>query len=356
MFPFKKSDLFGLDIGSSSIKLAELKKTGKGYYLTKVGIAHLPPETIVEGAIMDSGALIDTIKKLVDMHRPRSKNVATAVSGHSVIIKKISLPAMSEEELEQSIQWEAEQYIPFNINEVNLDFQIVAGPAGGEAAESGQMDVLLVAAKKELIEDYRSILLGAGLRPVVIDVASFAIQNMYETNYDVEEGEVVAMFNIGASSTNINIFKGGGSVFTRDIHFGGNQFNEEIQKILHVSYQEAEFLKLGSGSATERQRAEVKAITERVTEALLAEVQRSLEFFSATSGDEKIHKVMLSGGCSSLANFAQRMEDRLGLPVEVANPFRRIAYDESVLGAGYLEEIAPQMGVAIGLAVRRLGD
>ncbi len=355
MFLFRRSDLFALDIGSSSLKLVELKKTAKGYELTRAGILHLPPETIVEGTIMDSSALTESIKKLVQAHKPRTKNVATAVSGHSVIVKKISLPAMSEEEIEHSIQWEAEQYIPFNVNEVNLDFQLIQGTAA-QSEDSGQMEVLLVAAKKELIEDYRTILEGAGLRPVVIDVASFAIQNMYETNYDCEEGEVVAMFNIGASSTNINMFRNGSSLFTRDIHFGGNQFNEEIQRALHVSYEEAEVLKLGSSSQAERHKAEVKAIMDRVTEALMAEVQRSLEFFSATSGDEKIHRVVLSGGCSLLAGLAQKMEGRLGLPVEVANPFRRIVYDEARIAPDFFEGIGPQLGVAVGLGIRRVGD
>jgi type IV pilus assembly protein PilM len=167
---------------------------------------------------------------------------------------------------------------------------------------------------------------------------------------------VVAVFNIGASVTNINIFKNGCSLFTRDIHFGGNQFNEEIQKVLHVSYKEAENLKLTTASKGGKDTHEVRAIIERITEALLIETQRSLEFFSATSGDEKIHKIMLSGGCSSLPRFTDKMEDRLGLPVEVVNPFRGIPCDESVFKLDYLREVAPVAGVCIGLAMRRVGD
>jgi type IV pilus assembly protein PilM len=355
MFFIKKNNLFGLDIGSSSIKMAELKKTSKGYQLLNFGITNLPPEAIVEGAIIDSMAVVNAIRTLLEIHKPRTRNVATAVSGHSVIIKKISLPAMSKDELGQSIQWEAEQYIPFNINEVNLDFQPLSGPQK-QTPEGTQMDVLLVAAKRDLIEDYSSVLSTAGLRPVLIDVASFAMENMYETNYEVEEDEVVAAFNIGASVTNINIFKNGSSLFTRDIHFGGNQFNEEIQKILQVSYQEAEQLKLGGATKEGKATKEVKAIVERITEALLTETQRSLEFFSATSGDEKIHKIMLSGGCSSQPGLAEKMEDRLGLPVEVVNPFRGIAYDEAMFKSDYLREVAPLAAVSIGLAIRRVGD
>jgi type IV pilus assembly protein PilM len=304
---------------------------------------------------MDSTAVVDAISNLIDIHKPGTKNVATAVSGHSVIIKKISLPVMSREELEQSIQWEAEQYIPFNINDVNLDFQVIPG-SEKQTPDGGHMDVLLVAAKRDLIEDYSAILINAGLRPVLIDIASFAIENMYEANYEIEEDEVVAIFNIGANVTNINVFKSGSSLFTRDIHFGGNQFNEEIQKILHVGYQEAEYLKLGGAPKQEKDKEEIKAVMERTSDALLTEMQRSLEFFSATSGDEKIHKIMLSGGCSSVPRLTVKMEDRLGLPVESANPFRKIAYDESLFKPDYLRDMAPIAGVSIGLAIRRVGD
>jgi type IV pilus assembly protein PilM len=273
-----------------------------------------------------------------------------------VIIKKVSLPVMSREELEQSIQWEAEQYIPFNIHDVNLDYQILSPVAEkGEDPGSGQMDVLLVAAKKDLVEDYASLLREADLRPVIMDVASFAVENMYEINADVDEDEVMAIFNIGASITNINIFKNGASLFTRDIHFGGNQFNEEIQKALNLNFQEAEYLKLG-GSGREEDQREVQEILERITEVLLNETQRSLEFFSATSGSEKIHRVVLCGGCSALPGLAGRMEDRLGTPVDLADPFRRVIADPGKFKPEYLKEIQPFMGVSVGLALRSVGD
>ncbi len=352
----KKAHLFGLDIGSNALKLAEIRKTGKTYQLLNAGIMNLPPEAIVEGAIMNAPAVVDAIRNLLDVHKPSSRNVATAVCGHSVIIKKISLPVMSREELEQSIQWEAEQYIPFNIHEVNLDYQILSrGEGSGEEAAAGQMDVLLVAAKKDLVEDYASILKEAELRPVIMDVASFAVENMYEANYEVEEDEVVAIFNIGASITNINIFKNGASLFTRDIHFGGNQFNEEIQKALNLSYQEAEHLKLG-GAGEDEERREVQEILLRITEVLLNETQRSLEFFSATSGSEKIHRVVLCGGCSALPELAGKMEERLGTPVELADPFRKVTADPGRFKPEYLQEIRPFMGVSVGLALRSMGD
>lgn len=352
----KKTHLFGMDIGSNALKLAEVRKTGKGYHLLNAGIVHLPAEAIVEGAIMNAPAVVDGILTLVESCKTRTKNVATAVCGHSVIIKKISLPLMSREELEQSIQWEAEQYIPFNIQDVNLDYQILS-PQGEKQADQGegQMDVLLVAAKRDLVEDYASLLREAELRPVVMDVASFAVENMFEANYEVEEDEVIALFNIGASIANINIFKSGVSLFTRDIHFGGNQFNEEIQKALHLNFQEAEKLKLG-GTEKPEERTTLDSVLEQVTQGLLNEMHRSLEFFSATSASEKIHRVVLSGGCCALSGLADKMQDRLGIPVELADPFRKITADPNHLEPDYLREIAPFMGVSIGLAIRGVGD
>jgi type IV pilus assembly protein PilM len=188
-----------------------------------------------------------------------------------------------------------------------------------------------------------------------MDVASFAVQNMYEACYDIAESDVTAIFNIGASITNINIFKAGASLFTRDIHFGGNQFNEEIQKALHLSHQEAEKMKLGGASRPDHQSA-LERILERVTEALLNEMQRSLEFFSATSASEKIHRVALCGGCSAMVGLVGKMQERLGIQVELADPFRKITVQADHLDSKSLQETAPFMGVSVGLALRGVGD
>ena len=350
-----RNHLFGLDIGSSSLKLAEVRAVGRGYQLLNAGMTPLPPDAIVEGAIMNASAVVEAIRSLLGTCKPRTRNVATSVSGHSVIIKKISLPNMSREELAQSIQWEAEQYVPFNIHDVNLDYQIISPRATGKEETSDQMSVLLVAAKKDLVEDYAALLREAGLRPVIIEVDSFAVENMYEANYEGEEDDLIAIFNMGASVTNINVFKNGVSLFTRDIHFGGNQFNEEIQKELHLGYREAEQLKLG-GSGQEASQIEVQEILGRITEALLNEVQRSLEFFAATSGDQRINKVVLCGGCSCLPGLVEKTEERLGIPVELADPFRKVTADPSRWKPDYLRGIAPFMGVSMGLAIRRVGD
>src|SRR5690242_3144049 len=222
---FKKSKgLVGLDVGSNAIKAVELKPIkGGGHQVVALGIEPLAPEAIVDGTILDAAVVIDTISKLFRDAHIKTKDVAVSVSGNAVIIKKITLPAMTEDELSESIQWEAEQYIPFDIEDVNIDYQIL-----GQGAEN--MDVLLVAAKKDKINDYTSVISQAGLTPVLVDVDAFAMQGAYEANYDVPEDEVVALVNIGASIMNINILRGGSSVFWRDISSGGNKYTEEIQK------------------------------------------------------------------------------------------------------------------------------
>src|SRR6266568_443308 len=231
----------GLDIGSSSVKLVQLREKKGGYVLQAFGSARLPPETIVDGALMNSAAVVQAIQELVAGQKVKAKEVAIGVRGHSVIIKKVSFPRMSQEELDDSIQWEAEQYIPFDVKDVNIDTQILT-PAGDAA---GQMDVLLVAAKKDMINDYTSVCAEAGLLPTVVDVDAFAVQNAFEVNYDLPRGETVVLINVGAAVSNINILANGNTTFTRDVTLGGNTFTEEIQKQLNISYDEAEALKVG---------------------------------------------------------------------------------------------------------------
>ena len=239
----KKKGLVGVDIGSSAVKAVELKVGGKGgdeYQLVNIGIEPLPPEAIVDGAIMDSGAVIDSIQRLFQENKIKTTDVATGVSGNAVIVKKISLPQMSAEELAESIHWEAEQYIPFDIQDVALDYEVIEGGGSG-----GNMDVLLVAVKKDKISDYTSAIRQAGRSAAIVDVDVFALQNCYEINYGVDPGRVVALLNIGASIMNVNVVKGGVSIFNRDIAVGGNQYTDAIQKDLNLSFEQAEALKKG---------------------------------------------------------------------------------------------------------------
>ncbi len=348
----KKKDAVGIDIGSSSVKLVELKETKRGYQLKNFGVAPLTAEAIVDGAIMDSGAIADAISSLITNLKVKVKDVVASVSGHSVIIKKINLPIMTDDELAESIQWEAEQFIPFDINDVNLDFQIMTGSA---SEEQGQMEVLLVAVKKDMINDYITLFNQVGLTPVVVDVDSFAIENMFEVNYQIEEGEVITLINIGASMMNINILKSGVSAFTRDISMGGNQFTEELQKQFSVSYEDAETLKLGEDIAG-ISRADVDNIMRRVSDSVANEIQRSLNFFAATSATDQITRIYVCGGCSKVNGFTDTLEDKVGIPVEFLNPFNNITVNERYFDPDYIREIAPLAAVGVGLALRRARD
>jgi type IV pilus assembly protein PilM len=353
-----RKNLVGLDIGSSSVKAVELRQTKKGFHLVHFRMVPLPPEAIVDGAIMNSSAVVEAVSELLAAERIKNREVATSVSGHSVIVKKIKLPQMTEQELEDSIQWEAEQYIPFDITDVNLDVQIL----GPDEQNVGQMEVLLVAAKKDMINDHMAVLMEAGLSPQVMDVDAFAIENMFEANYGVQEGETVVLANIGASVTNVNILRGGVSTFTRDISIGGSQFTEEIQKQLNVSHDEAESLKLGGdlGAPSETTEAvipqEVGGIIRSVSESVAIEIQRSLDFFAATAVDDKIAKVYLMGGSSKVPGLPSVVEAKLGIPTEIANPFKNVLIEEKNFNLTHISEVAPAAAVAVGLALRYVGD
>lgn len=345
----------GLDIGSSQIKLMELEedpRTGR-YRLVTFGMRSLPPEAIVDGAVMNSNVIVDAIRDLVQQHRVKVKDVVTSVSGNAVIIKRINLPLMSTDELEESIQWEAEQYIPFDINDVNIDVQILEGAS----EDPGQMEVLLVAARKELINEYQLIIQQAGLKAAVIDVDAFAVANMFELNYDVVQ-EAVALVNIGASNVNIHVVRNGISAFTRDIGLGGRQFTEEIQRALNVSYEEAEALKVGGeeheSSAVVPER--IERVLATVGENLATEIQRSLDFYLSTAADSRLSRVYLSGGAARTPGLARAISARTNLPTEIVDPLRRIEVQERAFNPTYLSDIAPQAAVVVGLAMRRPGD
>ena len=347
----KKKDVIGLDIGSSSIKMVELKEDKNGYKLQNLAISPLPPEAIVDGALMDSATIIDTIRDVIAASKTKSKDVVTAVSGHSVIVKKISLPFMTEAELEESIQWEAERYIPFDINDVNIDFKIF-----GSTQENPEvMDVVLVAAKKDIVNDYVSVIMESGLNPVIIDLDSFALENMLAINYETGEGETVAIANVGATVTNINIIKNNASAFTRDIFKGGNQITEEIQRQLHVDHEEAEKIKVGTKVDLTSQPI-IQNVLKTASESLAVEIGNSLDFFQSTATYEKIGKLYLSGGGSKIKDFDIILQQQIGIPVEVVNPFKKIDYSGRDFDLEYLREIGPIMAVGVGLASRKVGD
>jgi len=350
MFFAKKKDLIGVDIGSSSIKLVKLKGTKGSYEIEYVGIAPLPSEAIVDNSLMDTSAVVDGLKSLFNgLGIIQLKDAASSVSGNSVIIRKISLAAMSSEALEDEIQWEAEQYIPFDINDVNIDFQTL----DPDDVDPSKMNVLLVASKKDIINDYLSVFAEAGLKLVLVDVDAFAVQNAFEMNYELAPEDVYALVNIGASMMNLNVVRNGVSLFTRDVQVGGGIFTEEIQKKMAISSDEAERLKV---SASKESPADLIEAISRINETLSMEIRRSLDFYNSNAIEGKITKVFLSGGGCKTYNLVESITSRLNLPVEVLNPFSLLKFNDRKFEKAFLDEIAPIMAVAVGLASRRLGD
>jgi type IV pilus assembly protein PilM len=347
----KKKAIVGLDIGSSAVKAVELETAGKGYRVSALATEPVPPDSIVDGAIIDATAVADAIRRVFGSKAFKTKNVAASLSGSAVIVKKINLPIMTPTELSESITWEAEQYIPFDIQDVNLDYQILDSASG----EGASMDVLLVAAKKEKIADYTGVIAQAGRVPVVVDVDAFALQNAYEVNYGLGVDQIVVLLNAGASAININIISGGQSVFTRDISMGGNAYTEAVQKELNLSFEDAEQLKKGyavDGMTVEDAQPVLKAVTENV----LLEIQKTFDFFKATASSDRIDRILVSGGSSRVSGFSQALEERFGAPVENFDPFREIAFDGARLGVVDAESLIPTAAVAVGLALRRAGD
>jgi type IV pilus assembly protein PilM len=341
----RQKPLVGLDIGSSSVKAVELRRAKKGYELVHAGLEPLASDTVVDGAIMDALSVADSISEVLSRHKIKTKSVATSVSGHSVIVKKVPLPAMTNEELEESIQWEAEQHIPFDISDVSLDYQVL-----NASATSSATDVLLVAVKKDKILNHTNVITQAGKVPTVVDIDAFAVQNAFETNYEPASNTTVALLNIGASIMNILVAKGGTPLFTRDVSVGGNQFTDALQKEMNLSFEEAEQVKKGKlieGVQTES----VSSLMQSVSEVLLLEIQKTFDFFRATTGGEQLQRVYVSGGCAKVEGFVDLLQARLGLPVEMLDPFKNIAIGKGI-DLDHLDEISSSMVVAVGLALR----
>jgi type IV pilus assembly protein PilM len=346
--------LLGLDIGSSAIKLVQMKEQKGRYILQKFGIKPLEPEVIVDGTVMDAARVVTAIKDLLKEAEVKLKNVAMSISGHSVIVKKIALPPMPDEELEMQVMLAAEQYIPFDINEVNLDFHVL-NPLEQSDDGQPQMSVLLVAAKKEKVNELAELVKGAGLTPLVLDVDAFAIENMYGINYEVNPEEIVTLVNIGASVMNVNILKGATSLFTRDISIGGNRYTESIQRELGVSYEEAEVAKRGE----RREGLDPEAVTtviEGVNAEVASEIARSVDYFKSTYTDGEVSRILMCGGCAKVPGLMPQLKERMGGAVELANPFNCV--DTAVAGfdPDFLADVAPQAAVGVGLALRTVGD
>jgi len=346
----KKNHLIGLDIGSATIKLGELVQTKKDRILQKFGMAELPRDAVVEGLIKEPAVVADTIKELVKELKVKERNVATSVAGYSVIIKKITVAKATDEELQDSIQYEAEQYIPFDVEDVNIDFHVI-----GEHEENpDQMNVMLVAAKKEIIDEYVDLLEMANLHPRVIDIDVFAMERVFEENYLNEEGNI-ALIDIGANKMNINIVKDYMSAFTRDVSIGGEQIIREIASRFDCSFEEAEDIKLGK-TKDKIPEEEVREIIYSFTSNWCDEIKRAIDFYYSTYADEDIRRIILSGGATQTAGFSELLSAETSIDVQMCNPFTSININEKQNDTDYLQKIAPQAAICMGLASRRVDD
>ena len=348
---FKKSmgkkNLVGLDIGSSSVKAVELSKKGSALQLLNMGFENLQTDTIVDGQIMELNNVSNVISNIFTEHQIKTPRVAAGVSGHSVIVKNIVLPSMSQEELQESFSWHAEEHIPFDIADVNLDYELTS-----KSSES--LHVLMAACKSDKIANVKQAIQLAGKQPVIIDVDTFALQNCYEVNYQPKAGEIVALLNIGAATMNINILNGTRSVFARDASVGGSQYTSLLQKELGLSFEQAEGVKRGMPLPDGIEARPIQPIIETVSDILALEVKKTIDFYRATAaeGDTTIQKILLAGGGSKLPGLAEFLSRRFEIPVEVFNPFRQIEVDNKKFDPDYMREIIPEMAVAVGLALR----
>lgn len=345
---FRRSkNLVGLDIGSSNIKAAELRTLRKGSYeLVSLATEELSPDCIVDGAIISKIPVSDAITHLFTQHNIKNGRVATSISGHSVIVKRIALPVQSDEELAESIRWEAEQYIPFDISDVNLDYQVL-----GENTTSGNLDVLLVAVKKDKIMDHTSVITMAGKIPMVVDVDAFALQNAYEVNYAPAGQTTVALLDIGASIMTINIVSGRDFLFTRDVSVAGHQYTDFIQKEFNLGFAQAQAIKHGEAvqgiSATDAQH-----VIESVTEIISLEIQKTFDFFKSTTTVERIDRMLVSGGSAHTPGLVETLERKFEIQTEKFNSFKNIVCDPKRFPVSLLVEKAPNVAVAVGLALR----
>ena len=341
----KASEIFGLDIGSSAVKALQLQAAGSSYRLSALGIAPLPPDAIADGTIKDPPTVVEAIRTAVSKAGIKETDTAIAICGRELIIKKVQIPQVPAKEVHDVVQLEAEHHIPFAIDEVFLDYHTVG-------QHNAQLDLILVAVKKSKVLEYAAVVEEAGLVPIIVDVDSFALGNQFELNFPEEQGEAVALIDIGASIMKTNVVRAGSTIFARDIPFGGNNYTQAIAQQLKIPFEQAEAAKLGRDVGV-RWEAVVPAL-EAVSRELSLEVQRTFDYFASTAESERIGKIVLAGGCAQLPGLNDYLSSNWGIPVELARPFERIevdpAYAEEVTAAG------PALAVAVGLALRRPGD
>jgi type IV pilus assembly protein PilM len=396
--------IIGLDIGSHAVKLVAMKpqRGDNPYQLTHFGVAELPSESIVEGAVVRPGDVAQAIRDLLVNNKIKGSRIATAVSGHAVIVRRVTMPRMEEDELRESIVWEAEEYIPFDVDDVNLDFAIL-----DENEEANEMDVVLVAAKRDRIDEFLAVIEEAGRHAVVVDVDAFAMQNAFELSYPERQHEDVALLNMGASVINVAVLEEGRPVFWRDITLGVRQYVAALQREFMLDYFDAEEVLRRAGSAVSADSDQmdtelggwdaeedddysyddgagedtqeeappasegeggdvggirdasrdprVQEVVGEVSERLITEIKKTFDFYHAQSMRERFDAIFLAGGGAHVSDLTLRLEQRLGTPVELLDPLRRVSIPTKSFDPEYVRSIAPQAAVAVGLAMRGEG-
>ena len=347
MWKRTNKSMVGVDIGSSSVKAVELQGKNGDFQLVSLGYESLEPDSVVDGQIMELNSVSNAISSIFNEHKIKTNRVAAGVNGHSVIVKNIMLPQMSSAELQESFAWHAEEHIPFDITDVTLDYHVTG-------TTDDAIHVLMAACKRDKVANLKQAIQLAGKQPVVIDVDAFALQNCYELNYDPQPNEVVALLNIGASTTNINILNGNRSVFTRDATFGGNQYTSLLQKELGVTFEHAEQVKRGMPLPEPVEDRDIRPILETVSDILALEIQKTMDFYRATveDGGVAVEKILVSGGGSKLAGLIDFLAKQFEMPVEIFDPFRKIKVDSRGFDPEYMREVIPEMAIAVGLALR----
>jgi type IV pilus assembly protein PilM len=345
----KKQALVGLDIGSHTIKAVELEsQPNRTHRLTRWGLSAPLAEAIVDGEIMDRQLVVDAIGNLLESREIKSRSVVAAVSGRAVIVKKITMNKLSADDAQQAVYWEAEQHVPYDINDVSLDFEIL-GPAPNDPK---QMQVLLVAAKKEMVTAFGDLIREAGLDPVMVDVDAFAAQNALEASYDFGAQDVVAILNIGAEITNINIIQAGVPYFTKDLQLGGHTLIEAAQRRFNLSQAEAAAAVRGESGS----HLELTPVIEQACEGLATALERAQAYLRTSGEAGGVTRIMVCGGAGLTPGLPEFLGRRFGVPAEIANPLARVSYDPAVFAGQDVHKVAPLLTVGIGLALRRVGD
>ncbi len=335
----------GLSIGSSSVKLIELKKTRKGFSFLHFGVVQLPEEAVVNREIMNSIVVSESVKNLTKEMGLKTKNICSGLSGSSMIIKRITVEVPSERELRSQIFWEAEQYLPFDVSDVYMDYHVIS------RSKTGKTDAILVAVKKQFLDSYMDSITDSGLKPEIVDTDFFALQNVFEANYPAMINNSVAIVDVGASALKVVVVHGGVPVFTKESLIGGKNLTIEIQKNLNLSYVDAEALKVGGGQDKAFPQ-QVLELVDIMAENISSEIKKSLSFYNASSSGAPINSVLVCGGSSRIRNLSRVIEEIVKVPVQMLNPFNSITYDPNHFTPDYMQSIAPVAAIPVGLALR----